>query len=99
MDDALSRLLDELESRFHKIDEQYRPRKRFVKLKFNNFTQTTMEEVIPDHGEHWLNEPAYRALLHSAWQRGRRPVRLLGAGLRLEPLGDDLDQQLHLFDH
>ena len=98
MEQALSALLDELESRFHKIDEQYRAHKRFVKVKFDNFSQTTMEEVIPDNGEHWLNVAAYCALLTSAWQREARPVRLLGAGLRLEPLRDDMTSQLPLFD-
>lgn len=97
MDDALARLLDELEGRFHKIEERYRPHKRFVKVKFDNFEQTTMEEVIADNGEHWLNESAYRALLHTAWQRGKRPVRLLGAGLRLEPSSRDMEKQLALF--
>ncbi|TDG14229.1 DNA polymerase IV [Seongchinamella unica] len=95
---ALSELLSELEARFNKIEEQYRAHKRFVKVKFNNFTHTTMEEVIPENGEHWLNEAAFRALLSSAWQRGQRPVRLLGAGLRLEPLRDDMTGQLVLFD-
>ena len=97
MEQALSVLLDELESRFHKIDEQYRAHKRFVKVKFDNFSQTTMEEVIPDNGEHWLNESAYHALLASAWRRQARPVRLLGAGLRLEPLRNDMSSQLLLF--
>ena len=67
-------------------------------MKFDNFSQTTMEEVIPDNGEHWLNVAAYCALLTSAWQREARPVRLLGAGLRLEPLRDDMTSQLPLFD-
>jgi len=98
MAQALALLLDELETRFHKIEEQYRAHKRFVKVKFNNFTQTTMEEVISENGEHWLNERAFMALLARAWQRGQRPVRLLGAGLRLEPLHDEMTGQLPLFN-
>lgn len=98
MDQALHRLLDELEERFNRIEEQYRPHKRFVKVKFDNFNQTTMEEIIPDSGEHWLQEGAYRALLHTAWRRGERPVRLLGAGLRLEPRQTVLEGQLQLFE-
>ncbi|RLQ22824.1 DNA polymerase IV [Seongchinamella sediminis] len=94
---ALSLLLDELETRFHRIEEQYRAHKRFVKVKFNNFSQTTMEELIAENGEHWLREDAFQALLNRAWRRGQRPVRLLGAGLRLEPLRDDLAPQLLLF--
>lgn len=98
MDAALDKLLDELEERFNRIEEKYRPHKRFVKVKFDNFNQTTTEEVIPDSGAHWLEESAYRALLHTAWRRGNRPVRLLGAGLRLEPRERLLEGQLPLFD-
>lgn len=95
---AIDKLLEELEARFHRIEEQYRPFKRFVKVKFNDFTQTTMEEIIPDNGEHWLNETAYHALLDTAWHREQRPVRLLGAGLRLEPKSRTSEAQLTLFE-
>jgi DNA polymerase IV len=98
MGEALGNLLEDLQRRFHRIEEQYYPHKRFVKVKFDNFNQTTMEEVIPDNGEHWLKESAYQALLNRAWERGRRPVRLLGAGLRLEPRGRARDGQLPLFE-
>jgi DNA polymerase-4 len=98
MDDALVKLLDELEERFHKIEERYRPLKRVVKVKFADFNQTTVEEIIPGNGEHWLDRSAYLRLLHTAWQRGRRPVRLLGAGLRLDPLEAVRECQLALFD-
>lgn len=97
MAEALERLLEELELRFERIERRYRPHKRFVKLKFDNFRQTTMEEIIPGNGEHWLQRDAYSALLQSAWQRHRRPVRLLGAGLRLEPRDRVGEEQLPLF--
>ena len=98
MDEALGRLLQELEQRFARIEEHYRPHKRFVKLKFDDFNQTTMEEIIPGNGEHWLKLAAYTALLHSAWQRRQRPVRLLGAGIRLEPWEQVGEEQLPLFE-
>lgn len=98
MDEALLKLLDELEERFHKIEERYRPLKRVVKVKFADFTQTTVEATIPGYGEHWLDRLAYQQLLHTAWERGQRPVRLLGAGLRLEPLEAVRESQLALFD-
>lgn len=98
MDEALARLLGELEQRFGRIESRYRPHKRFVKLKFDNFRQTTMEELIPGNGEHWLQREAYSALLHSAWQRQARPVRLLGAGIRLEPRDRASEEQLPLFE-
>lgn len=97
MEAALDELLSDLEGRFHAIEEKYRPHKRVVKVKFSDFTQTTMEEIIPDNGAHWLNVAAFRGLLQTAWQRGRRPVRLLGAGLRLAPSERNNQEQLLLF--
>ncbi len=97
MQSALEGLLDELENRFHRIEEQYRPHKRVVKVKFDDFNQTTIEETIADNGEHWLNNVAYRGLLARAWRRGNRPVRLLGAGLRLTPHKLENREQLALF--
>jgi DNA polymerase-4 len=93
----LEAILQELHTRFSRIEQQYSPAKRFVKVKFDNFNQTTMEEVIPDSASHWLDRDAYQRLLAAAWQRGERPVRLLGAGLRLNPRGKEGDPQLNLF--
>lgn len=98
MEAALLTLLGELEERFHRIEERYRPLKRVIKVKFDNFTQTTVEEIIPGNGEHWLDNAAYLRLLATAWERGQRPVRLLGAGLRLDPLESVRESQLALFD-
>ncbi|GAB2804333.1 DNA polymerase IV [Halomonas shantousis] len=65
--------------------------KLFVKVRFDDFTSTTlecrgfvveMEEFLP--------------LMENAWQRGKRPVRLLGVGVRLAAQSDT--QQLGLFD-
>ncbi|MEC9482225.1 MAG: DNA polymerase IV [Halomonas sp.] len=63
----------------------------FVKVRFNNFTLTTLEGsgLQPDL-ERFL------ALLDEAWARGSRPVRLLGVGVRLVP--PDAGRQLSLFD-
>lgn len=97
MAEALEPILDELQTRFSRIEQQYSPGKRFVKVKFDNFTQTTMEEVISDSSDQWLQREAYQRLLASAWQRGSRPVRLLGAGLRLNPRQRENDPQLTLF--
>ena len=95
---AVDELLDELESRFSRISARYFPTKRVVKMKYNDFTQTTLEEGIGASGEAWSDRERFHRLVNTAWPRGARPVRLLGAGLRLQPLAaDDLDQ-LSLFD-
>lgn len=62
----------------------------FVKLRFDDFETTTiqMSGISP-------NEEAYRRLLAQAWQRGKRPVRLIGIGLHFHP--PDMPEQLRLF--
>ena len=96
--EALDKVLEELEQRFGKIEQQYIPTKRFVKVKFRDFTQTTLEEVFGERGEPWMSLPDYQRLLRAARARRALPVRLLGAGLRLEPRQADEVDQLNLFD-
>ena len=52
--------------------------KAFVKLKFNDFTTTTVERV----GTKAI-ESDYQKLLVEGWERQKRPVRLIGLGVRL----------------
>lgn len=63
----------------------------FIKVRFNDFTLTTLESTGRQATfGHFL------ALLDKAWLRGRRPVRLLGVGVRLAPTEDS--RQLSLWD-
>jgi DNA polymerase-4 len=94
---SMEDLLVELKRRFGKIDNRYFPVKRVVKIKYNDFTQTTLEEPIGDSGEAWHDVARFHRLLTTAWPRGAKPVRLLGAGLRLQPLAGDGLGQLSLF--
>lgn len=55
-----------------------RIRKLFVKVRFDDFTHTTMETP-----EHQMTDVRFRELLELAWERRSRPVRLLGVGVRL----------------
>jgi DNA polymerase-4 len=65
--------------------------KLFVKIKFSDFQQTTVECV-----GYAPNMETYRRLLETGWLRASRPVRLLGVGVRL---GDtEIVEQLTLFD-
>lgn len=77
-------LLDELKQRYEKITGEYSATKRFVKVKFDDFTQTTLEEGLEKTGEDISDH--YTELVLRAWHRGNRPVRLLGVGVRLEDL-------------
>lgn len=94
---SMDDLLVELKKRFGKISTRYFPIKRVVKIKYNDFTQTTLEEAIGDSGEAWHDAARFHRLVTTAWPRGAKPVRLLGAGLRLQPLAEDGLDQLSLF--
>jgi DNA polymerase-4 len=61
---------------------QYRVSKRFLKLKFDNFVSTTIEAASSG-----TDLAGYEQLCRAAHARGDRPVRLIGLGVRLEPLG------------
>jgi DNA polymerase-4 len=65
--------------------------KLFVKIKFSDFQQTTVECV--GHAPHI---PTFARLMETGWQRASRPVRLLGVGVRLGELENI--EQLSLFD-
>ncbi|MGZ3662787.1 MAG: hypothetical protein ACXVCK_22005, partial [Bdellovibrionota bacterium] len=50
------------------------------KVKFHDFKGTTHETSA----RHWPTEADFEKLLRNAWERRKRPVRLLGIGVRLE---------------
>ena len=57
--------------------------KSFVKLKFSDFQTTTAERPARS-----IEPAAYARLLQEAWERrGKRDVRLIGAGIRFAPIG------------
>lgn len=97
--DAIKGLLDELKQRIQRYQSSLSvPCKMtglVVKLKFNDFTQTTAEksgEIKLDD----LSSPLYIQLIAEAFQRGRRPVRLVGLGVRFKPTSAALGEQLRL---
>lgn len=51
--------------------------KVFVKIKFHDFSQTTMERISQQPDIEQFSE-----LISQAWPRGQKPVRLLGVGVR-----------------
>lgn len=89
--ERLPELLQELTRRLARLDSRYRPGKPFVKLKFHDFTQTTLEQSGAG-----LELEDYADLLAVAFARGKRPVRLIGVGVRLIDSRDQAEQ-LRLF--
>lgn len=62
-----------------------------VKVRFNDFETTTIQcpGTEPD-------ETTYRQLFLQAWQRGQRPVRLIGLGMQFN--SPDSPEQLQIFE-
>ena len=87
----ISAIYKELLVRLERAQKKQRlnPKALFVKLRFSDFETTTiqMSGVAP-------NKNAYCRLLTQAWQRGQRPVRLIGIGLQFYP--PDMPEQLSL---
>ncbi len=80
-------LIESLERRLERLDNDYRLHNCFLKMKFCDFSQTTVErqQTSPSYAD-------FAMLCDEAWQRGRIPVRLLGIGLRLHDLTDGSGQ-------
>jgi len=84
-------LLEEMNGRLERLDKSYRPDKPFVKVKFHDFSQTTLEQAGARRDLH-----SYTLLLSAAHARGAKPVRLLGVGVRLLDLRG-MSEQMELF--
>ena len=76
----LPELMKQLDKRLEKIQNNYRITKQVVKIKFNDFNQTTAETISSS-----VNRQTFVALCEEGYARRKRPVRLLGIGVRLEP--------------
>lgn len=88
--EQLPALLRQLQERLQRLEDDYLVVKGFVKVKFDDFTSTTLERV----GTRAQLED-YCQLLEAAFERGSRPVRLLGLGVRFVDLKSE-EQALQL---
>jgi len=89
---ALQSLVQELEERIDRAECRSAIKQRTIKVRFAGFETTTAASA----GTGTALED-YQALLHTAWQRQAKPVRLLGVGVGLAP--PDATNQLGLFDN
>jgi DNA polymerase-4 len=87
----LPELMEHLQGRIKRNNAEKFINKLFVKLKFNDFQQTTVECV-----GYAPNLAIYSHLMETGWLRAGRPVRLLGVGVRLSD--SEQVEQLSLFD-
>lgn len=79
----------QLQQRFSFLKDKRAVQGIFVKLKFNDFSQTTIE-----HRSFEYNESLFSGLMRQGYQRANKPVRLLGLGFRLESCEEEPLQQL-----
>jgi DNA polymerase IV len=84
-------LMEELARRMKNKQETLSPQKYYVKVKFDNFQQTTVERAY----QHGKEEVSFTVLIKEAISRQSRPVRLLGLGYRLKS-DDSMQLQLPL---
>ena len=90
----LPELLVEFKGRLRRVDDSYLITKQFVKVKYCDFTSTTLERS----SDKTLSLDSFRELLEEAFPRGNKPVRLLGLGVRFVDLNNDEGfVQLELF--
>jgi DNA polymerase-4 len=88
--EKLAELCGELVDDVRNKHAERRIHKAFVKVKFADFKQTTVERAMAV-----FDADLYNTLLSEAWKRGRgRSVRLIGAGVRFYPLdgGEETEQ-------
>ncbi|WP_127716353.1 DNA polymerase IV [Halobacteriovorax sp. HLS] len=107
--DQIPRISTELITRLARYQQKYGNDKRickaFIKMKFHDFQTVTVEkkreiefyEDIWNHHEMGTEFSVHlEELTKIAYQRGNRPVRLLGVGLRLDNIVPQHDMQLKL---
>jgi len=83
--ERLPELLDELDRRWTKQADRYQAGGISVKIKFGDFSQTTVSRA----GHYEFNRQRLLAefseLIELGWARGQKPVRLLGIGFQTQP--------------
>lgn len=90
-EEKLPDLFDELASELKRKAADRVITKIFVKLKFNDFTRTTVERA-----GRAVELEEFRTLLEEGWSRNGKRVRLLGVGVRFASSNNDGDAQLAL---
>ncbi|KGP63741.1 DNA polymerase IV [Legionella norrlandica] len=90
---ALPELMQRLKARIQRAGKIPGIHNLFVKLKFNDFQQTTVE-CVHDH----LDLNILCQLIHEGFLRKCMPVRLLGIGIKLKQAQIDEGMQLPLFE-
>ena len=89
--EQISALQQELQKRYQNLKQPRKVSGLFVKLKFCDFTQTTVEQQASIS-----QQSLFKDMLVQAYERGAKPVRLIGLGYRLMKVPERNYQQLIL---
>jgi DNA polymerase IV len=91
---VLTVIYQKLQNRINALSIDKPFAKMFVKIKFGDFSKTTVEITITK-----LDFESCKKLFYQGWERQKKPIRLLGIGVKLQPnMGtEDGDRQLNLF--
>ncbi len=94
----LPSLEQQLQRRLDKVKNDYRIQKQFVKIKFHDFMQTTVEMISQS-----IEPENFYKLCTDGFARGNKPVRLLGLGVKVLPASETAaeiaeDEQLTFFE-
>lgn len=90
---ALPELVARLENRVKRAEDFPAIQALFIKLKFSNFQQTTVERTS-DH----IHLDVLHQLIQDGFSRKNMPVRLIGIGIKLKQKNLSEDLQLPLFE-
>lgn len=90
--EAIDKLISDLQADLQQKASDRRIRKAFVKVKFSDFTRTTKECLSSDP-----TREVFHTLLNEAYVRRTKHVRLLGVGVRFEDKQDEELQALMPF--
>lgn len=85
-------LYQRLTERLQDVSSTHRTHKIFIKIKFMDFSHTTIEMTTTD-----LNLPLYQSLFKEGCQRYNKAVRLVGLGVRFINNDNNSQKQLDFF--
>jgi DNA polymerase-4 len=87
--EVIKQLVDKLKKRLQESTRGYTIKNQFVKVKFNNFKQTTAEVISSE-----ADISRYLTLFDEIYKQKNRPIRLLGVGVHFkQPIGNFIIQQ------
>jgi len=84
--DEVLQLHQRLTDRLEKIKDEYLVSKQYIKIKFHDFVSTTVEMLSNS-----TDLSNFHTLMEQGFARGDRPVRLLGLGVKLVPVENEIE--------